>query len=224
MTNQPPPSDWEGPGNQVPQPNFPQPGYPPPGQSTGQPPQPGQPQPGQSWAPPTQAVGQPPAQSYGQPPAQPYAQPPAQPYGQPPAGQPGYLGGEQPKKRRIWPWILLAVFLLFFALIAGCSYLVFNFTRGPIDATNAFVANIDNKEYAAAYDSLCEAAQAQQTEAEWIADTQAEFDGEITGYTFNEVQYTGNVTTVTGTIDIDFVTRQYTFTLDEVGDEWRVCS
>ncbi|WP_433575175.1 DUF4352 domain-containing protein [Nocardia brasiliensis] len=41
----------------------------------------------------------------------------------PPYGQPGYA---PPRRRRIWPWVLLGVFVLIAALFVGCIALVSN--------------------------------------------------------------------------------------------------
>ncbi|MET3959818.1 hypothetical protein ABIE52_006753 [Rhodococcus sp. OAS809] len=67
-----------------------------------------------------------PQQPYGQQPQQPYGQQPQQPYGQP--QQPGYAPYAQqplpPQKKKKWPWILLAIVVVFIALVAGCTALV----------------------------------------------------------------------------------------------------
>lgn len=70
-----------------------------------------------------------PNQPYEQQPQQPYGQqPPQQPYGQqPPQGYPAQYGQppyEPPKKKKKWPWILLAIFVVLIALFAGCTALV----------------------------------------------------------------------------------------------------
>ncbi|WP_336873509.1 MmpS family transport accessory protein [Rhodococcus qingshengii] len=65
-----------------------------------------------------------PQQPYGeqpQQPQQPYGQQPQQPYGQPPQG---YAPQQPPQKKKKWPWILLAIVVLFIALFAGCTALV----------------------------------------------------------------------------------------------------
>ncbi|WP_431817370.1 hypothetical protein [Gordonia jacobaea] len=64
-------------------------------------------------------------------PQQPYPNqggtPSGQPYYPPQQGQPypGYPATEPPKqKRKKWPWILLAIFVVIIAIIASCSVLV----------------------------------------------------------------------------------------------------
>ncbi|MBC2644739.1 MULTISPECIES: MmpS family transport accessory protein [unclassified Rhodococcus (in: high G+C Gram-positive bacteria)] len=59
----------------------------------------------------------PPQQPYGQ---QPYPQQPGQPY----PNQYGYPPAQPPKKRTKWPWILLAIVVVFIAGVAGCTALV----------------------------------------------------------------------------------------------------
>ncbi|MGO3325201.1 hypothetical protein [Gordonia sp. (in: high G+C Gram-positive bacteria)] len=50
--------------------------------------------------------------------------------GQPPYGQPGqypppgYPGYQPPKKRKVWPWVLVGVIVLFIAMIGGCFAIV----------------------------------------------------------------------------------------------------
>ena len=66
-------------------------------------------------------------QPYGQHPQQPYGQQPQQPYGQqPPQGYPAQYGQpyQPPKKKKKWPWILLAIFVVLIAGFAGCTALV----------------------------------------------------------------------------------------------------
>ena len=53
-----------------------------------------------------------------QPPQQPYPGQPGQPYPQQP-----YLQ-QPPKKRKKWPWILLALVVVFLAVVAGCMAVV----------------------------------------------------------------------------------------------------
>ncbi|OYD60805.1 MmpS family transport accessory protein [Rhodococcus sp. OK302] len=51
---------------------------------------------------------------------------PNQAYGQQPQGQPPQYGQpyQPPQKKKKWPWILLAIFVVFIALFAGCTALV----------------------------------------------------------------------------------------------------
>ncbi|MFF1555664.1 MmpS family transport accessory protein [Rhodococcus erythropolis] len=73
--------------------------------------------------------------SYGPDPHQPYGQSPQQPYGQQPGqGYPPQYGQQYPppKKKRKWPWVVLAVVVLFIAAVAGCTALV----GGAIDSVD----------------------------------------------------------------------------------------
>jgi hypothetical protein len=93
---------------------------------------------------------QPPQQPYGNQPQQPYGN---QPYGQQP-GQPYPNQYQQPhaqppKKRKKWPWILLAVVVLFIAAMGGCVALI----GGAVDS----VDEESNKEVAVTYEVVGDA-------------------------------------------------------------------
>lgn len=138
-------------------------------------------------------------------------------------GPAGYPPAEQPKQRRIWPWFLLGIPLLFALGIGACSLLLFNAVRGPVDATNAYVANLDNGDYGAAYDSLCDADRAATPRDVWTAEAAAEITGDITGYRFSTVDVVNDEATVTGTIEIDGTSLDAQFSLVDEDGDWRVC-
>ena len=76
-------------------------------------------QPGQPGVPPQQPpapYGQPPTTPYGQQPTSPYGPPPAAPYGQWAYPQPP----QQPPKKKVWPWVLGACFLVLLLGLGGC--------------------------------------------------------------------------------------------------------
>lgn len=218
---QPPigPDDYPDPSAQ--QSSFPQlpgqpspPAAPPPGQF----PPPASPSPGQ-YPPPGQQP--PPAQYPGQQqPGSPF-EPPVQ-HGSAPYGAGLYPPAAPQKKRRIWPWLLLGIPLLFAVVIGGCSLLIFGAVRGPVDATNNFVANLDNGDFGAAYDSLCSANRTSTSRDQWTANAAADIGGEITGYSYAQVEISGDAV-VTGTIEVDGVNRTSVFRLVEEDGEWRVC-
>lgn len=121
---------------------------------------------------------------------------------------------------------MLAILVLLVVLVGGCSFLVFNATRGVIDAANVYVANIDDGDFDAAYSSLCSQIQSSTTSAEWAEDLNARLrDGEITDYNFNSFNVTNNsVATVSGTIEIDGFEQTSILELVNENDTWRVCS
>ena len=205
--------------------------YPDPPQGPGDHHNPGQ---ASSWFPPP-SPSEPPAVAYPPPGSEPnfgqagqggFAAPAPSPYGlePPPAQAPSPAAYPPPKKRRVWPWLLLGVPILFGLVFVGCIALVIGVTRGPIDATNTYVAHIDNGEFGLAYDTLCPNVQSSFDRDVWAAETEALLGGEITDFSYNSVQVSGSTATVTGTIDIDGVTLGSEFDLVEVNDEWRVCS
>ncbi|MFW0793314.1 hypothetical protein AAFP30_05840 [Gordonia sp. CPCC 205515] len=59
--------------------------------------------------------------NYGQQPPN-YGQQPYQ--GQPGQAYPGYPPAQPPKKRKKWPWVLLALVVVFLAIVGGCVALV----------------------------------------------------------------------------------------------------
>lgn len=170
---------------------------------------------------------QPPPGQFEPPPGQ-YQPPPGQyepTYGQesyniPPAG---YLPPQEQKKRRIWPWLVLGIPVLLALIIGACGLLVYNFARGPIDATNAHVANLDNGDFDAAYSNLCEQVRANVPAAAWSEEARAELGGDITGYNFAAFEVVNSSASVTGTIEIDGLSRPFSFNLVQEGGEWRVC-
>ncbi|MEM7322599.1 MAG: hypothetical protein AAF531_05905 [Actinomycetota bacterium] len=95
--------------------------------------------------------------------------------------------------------------------------------RGPLDATNDYVANLDNGEYGAAYDQLCAASQAATPRDVWISEAADEIGGDITGYSYNQIDIVNSRATVTGTIEVDGATLDSVFTLVDEDGEWRIC-
>lgn len=193
--------------------NNPPPDFPPPtGSPT--PPQQG----GQYPTPPGQAPG-----GGGQ-----YPMPPGQPagggYGQMPHQVPV---SEPPKKRRRWLWIVLGVLGFFILLIGGCTVFLVNAVSAPIDATNEYVARLDDGDYQGAYDSLCSSARSSISAEDWIALVREGQPGEITGYNFSSasVNSSGGVSTaeVSGTIEFGSDVRTITYNLLEEDGEWRIC-
>ena len=201
---------------------------------------PAQPYPGQGV--PGQAPGQSaPGQGYPQPGLQ-YGQPgqqqahPQDPYGQQQQqyAQPGYQAyppaqAEPQKKSRKWLWILLAIPLLILLGIGGCTALLVSSIGEPIDATNAFVADLDNQDFAAAYNQLCTTTKGAVGPDQWAAEVEAGLGGEITDYNFTEASVSSSsgqqsTATVTGTIAVDGVDRAVSYGLVKEGDDWRVCT
>lgn len=176
-----------------------------------------------------------PSPGAGVPTPGPGAPPPIPQY---PAQQPHYPGQHQiepgsfgapvppvqatpPKRRRIWPW--LAIPLVFALLIGGCSLALFLAVRPPADATNDYVALLDEGDYGAAYDSLCTAVRQTIDRDTFIAQGPERVGGDITDYRFSNVNRTNGVADVSGTVSIDGVSRSVTYELVQEDGEWRVC-
>jgi hypothetical protein len=190
--------------------------------------------PAQGFPPPGQGAPQPGLQ-YGQPGQQ---QPvPQDPYGQQqqqyaqPGGHQAYPPAQAvpQKKSKKWLWILLAIPLLLLLGIGGCTALVISSVGAPIDATNAFVADLDNGDYAAAYNQLCTSTKGAADPDQWAAEAEAGIGGEITDFSFTEASVSSSsgqqsTATVSGTIEVDGIARSGTYNLVKEGDDWRVCT
>ena len=213
-----------------------QPGQPHPGQPhPAQPQQPGQPYPGQAYPgqpqpgqpphpgqPPTQYPGQIPQQPGYQPPPQYPGQIPQQPGFQPPPQQPGGFpaGGPavQPKKSKLWLWLLLGLGA-FVLLIGGCVAVLFNAVKGPIDKSNEFLALVDEGDYQGAFaltDPSCVTGGPETI--------QSFFGGvDITDYSLTSTSVENNTGSASGTITYNGSdTRTIEFSLTNT-DGWRIC-
>lgn len=185
-----------------------------PNAGAGVPPTPGAPQvppvpggtPG-AGVPPTGGPGAPGPQQFGQ----------AAP-GQPGFGQPGFggPGAPPPAPKKNWkPWLLGCggLFLLGLLLCGGCLGWAYFSTKGSIDNANDFVAAVKDGDDDRAADFVsgdCSASNA-------IA--ALESGGEIGSYSLTGVNNTNGNVTVSGTIELDGVTRTVEFDMD--GD--KVC-
>jgi hypothetical protein len=160
-----------------------------------------------------------PGQPYTQP-GQPYAQP-AQPYGQPgqPYGQPGQFDVPAKKKRKIWPWILAGV-LIPILLIGGCATLIFKAAKGPIDASNKFLAHIDDGDFDEAFelvDAECFDDGFRPTIEQFFTEQQ------LTGYDLDSTAFENNAGSASGSITLDNSdTRSIDFSLTN-DDGWKIC-
>lgn len=122
----------------------------------------------------------------------------------------------------MWPWFF-ALIVLVFVLMVGCVAFVVTRVRAPIEASNAFVAHLDEGELDAAYDSLCSETRSAVPREQFKQDVA--LDGEITGYTLTSASAaTGTLTLVSGTIEVDETPRNISFRLTREGDTWRVCT
>jgi hypothetical protein len=205
-----PNGSWD-PGSGEPVPPA-QPGaYPPPG---GYPP-PGTPPPGYPTAP--AGAGYPP----------PGAPPPG--YQQPSPARPGgydAAGAAPKKKRKVWRW-LLGIFVVLLLLIGGCTYLVIDAVRGPVDRVNAFMAAVDEGDLATAASLMSTSSECfgEQTTA-IVESTFGSVD--VTDYNFvtSNVQSSNGTSsgqvsgTLTTTADGEVPA---TFVLTKENDEWVLC-
>lgn len=204
--------------------------YPPPDPSQFPPPSPAQ------FPPPSPAQFPPPAPSRPPAPGQPSAPaghelPPGRyepevdtaPYQARYPAQPPQLTKSKSSKK--WLWLILIVPLFFALLIGGCVVLLLRATAPAVDATNAYVALLDDGELEAAYQSMCSSSRASTESAEWVEAVRSQLgDVGITDYNFSSVSVSGGRATVSGIIEVDGFGRSSVFELVSESGEWRVCT
>ena len=119
--------------------------------------------------------------------------------------------------------MLLAIVV---AIVVGFAFLVtwaITQSRGPLDATNRFVAMVDDGRLDEAYESLCTETRQAFTFEDFV--DHMEPDGFITGYTFvSAAVRSGGETMVSGTIEVNDVPQAVDFGVIERGDTWQVCT
>ncbi len=206
-----------------PTPSFPPPNFPPSASphSPGLGPDPlNQPLPTQSASP-----NFPPPEGFGQ-----SAMPTPPPGMNPPAGSgatPYYGAGagpgfpppaEQKKKRGCLFWAIIG-FVAFVVLVGGCSIAAYLLVRGPIDATNKFLAEVEAGNYAGAAALAPAGCALDPTQVE------ADFVG-LTSYSILIANTATGVGTQTGgTVTIEGNSVPFATQMEKnASDEWAVCS
>ncbi len=111
---------------------------------------------------------------------------------------------------------------MFLVAVGGCTVWAVSAARGPVDAANRFVAHLDNGEPAAAYVMLCPATRADIPFEEFESDMAR--GTEITDFNLTSVSVGSNrPALVTGTVDLDGVPRNVSFTMRRFDGRWLVC-
>lgn len=127
------------------------------------------------------------------------------------------------ERRRLWPWFL-ALFILItpFGLMGACTAFLVSRSRAPIDATNEFIAALDEQRIDDAYDQLCQPTKDAIPFAAFAADYSR--SGEITDYVFSSISAPSNrMTLVSGKIDLAGAPWATAFHVRQEGEEWQVC-
>ncbi|MGH1502603.1 MAG: hypothetical protein ACRBI6_03550 [Acidimicrobiales bacterium] len=171
------------------------------------------PPPGGQQFPPPNPAGAPPAQATGSPVAPGYS------YGAPPP-----TSAPEEKKSRKWPWIILLLVLLPILGIGGCVAVLYRAGAAPVNATNDFLALLDEDRNAEAYASMIEDCSVMD-EATFVEVLETI---DITGYKIDSVSVqssTGQQSTATtgGTVEIEGAAHDAQFELRKVDDTWQVC-
>lgn len=141
-------------------------------------------------------------------------------YGAPP---PGSEPPPEKKKSRKVLYIVLAIILLPILGIGGCAAALFYAARGPIDATNDYLALLDEQRYGEAFDELVPGCLGLNREQFIEAMTPVD----ITGYDISGVgTSTTDGTTTSGTITLAADDREHPirFELREIDGTWKVCT
>lgn len=159
-----------------------------------------------------------------------YGPPPgavAPPTGALPPGHPSSMPPAAEKKRSLWKWIIGLLLLLVVGVggcTAGLAYWGFSALGAPVDASNEFLALLDEAQAGAAYDSL-----APQCKLGERSDFVTAFSGlDIGDYDLNtsSIHTSNGLTTATasGTATVAGVSETTKIDLVKVADEWKVCS
>jgi len=127
-----------------------------------------------------------------------------------------------PVRRRVWPWVM-AIIVGALVLLSGCVAIAIGLTRGPVQATNSFVALLDNGQFVQAHQSLCTETRSALTEQQFRQDFSAATN--ISDYGFTPASAgVGSFAMISGTITVNDEIRNISFELRREDDEWRVCS
>jgi hypothetical protein len=122
---------------------------------------------------------------------------------------------------RLWPWLLL-VSIIFLIGVGVFTSLTISRARGPIDATNQFIARLDNGELREAYDLLCAQTRVDISFSEFQSDMAR--STEIADYTMTSISGAfRNPALIAGSIKIDDTPRNVGFRLRQENGQWRVC-
>jgi len=234
---QPPPgAPPPPPGSQPPwttEPSQPQPQQQQPQQQQWNAPPPQQPPPtSQQWGAPP-----PPAQQWGAPPPPPaWGAPPAQPgWNAPPGAPPAWNApappGPQgpPGKRRGWAWLwalIVGLVVLTGVAIAAVVVAVSAYTK-PADATNAYLRDVRDGQYAAAYAHLCSATQNRTSLDEFRAQQRSSTAGDqidTFDVYYSVIHGSGNTATTRYTIQRFFTRERWEVDLVKENGDWRLCT
>lgn len=107
----------------------------------------------------------------------------------------------------------------------GCLFFGSRVVGAPIDATNDYMQNLQDGNYQAAHDSLCD--ETSLTVEELTAQTQADFPDGIDSYKFGlgeGLEIVNDVATASGTVTTGGVEKPVNVDLkSEDGLNWKVC-
>ncbi|MEL7155155.1 MAG: hypothetical protein AAFN30_00995 [Actinomycetota bacterium] len=148
---------------------------------------------------------------------------PTPPLPEPPRpSPPGARPAPARRRRRIWPWVLVAMVAVFLG-IGACTAVAVTLASAPVGAANDFVALLDDGEFEAAYESLCPTARAEIDFEQFQSDMARAT--EISDYTLSSVSAgTGRPTLVSGTIELSGSPRNVGFRMVDIDGTWRVCA
>jgi hypothetical protein len=208
---------------------------PPAPQQWNAPPQPQPPPASQQWG----AQAPPPAPQWGAPPAPASGGPPTQPGwnappGAPPAwnapAPPGPSGPPGPPgKRRGWAWLwalIVGLVVLTGVAVAGVVVAVSAYTK-PADATNAYLRDVRDGQYAAAYAHLCSTTQSQTSLDEFRSQQQSNSAGDqidTFDVYYSVIHGSGNTATTRYTIQRFFTRERWEVDLVKESGDWRPCT
>ena len=177
-----------------------------------------------SAPPPGQAPYWPGTPGWPQPPAAPGAwpAPPGGPQGSGPYGSAPYWPAPPPPRKRklTWLWVTLGVLAVIGVVVISSIVWFVSSVRGPVDEMNAFLGDVRDHDYTAAYDRLCSSEKASTTRYEFPAAIAPLADalGDFHVYSFDPSGDRRRIDYTTSTNG-----RSYTAQMVKEGSEWKVC-
>lgn len=132
----------------------------------------------------------------------------------------------EPKRKLTWLWVLLGVLGLIAALVVVAVVLFVRTLAGPIDATNAVLAQIKAENYAAAYRLSCSADRELYTldQYEQVFLNTKDAEGAIESYDVNYSSVDGNEAEVRYDLEFSGGTQdRYESSARKENGTWRAC-
>jgi hypothetical protein len=107
--------------------------------------------------------------------------------------------------------------------VGACSFVVYRLARGPVDGANQWLAYLDEGDYQAAYDSVCDSNLQQLRPRQTMLELENDFGAGIDEYYLSSVYNENGLVTVTGTVTVGGREQPISFRMENDDDGWKVC-